>query len=55
MMEADPHNIVMCPFAIAVYTLPGDARAWLAYRRPQGSAAAIVTPLLQDIVSESLE
>ena len=25
MMEADPHNIVLCPFAISIYALPGQS------------------------------
>ena len=54
MMEADPHNIVLCPFAISIYTLPGDPDiAWISYRKPQGSAAKIVGPLLREIVAEA--
>lgn len=54
MMEADPHNIVLCPFAISIYTLPGDkSGTWVAYRRPQGKAAAMVEGLLKEIASEA--
>lgn len=54
MMEADPHNIVLCPFAISIYTLPGDkSGTWVSYRRPQGGAAAIVGPLLAEIAGEA--
>ena len=54
MMEADPHNIVLCPFAISVYTLPGDkGGTWVAYRRPQGKAAAMVEGLLKEIAGEA--
>ena len=54
MMEADPHNIVLCPFAISVYTLPGEkAGTWVAYRRPQGQAAAMVEGLLKEITAEA--
>jgi uncharacterized protein (DUF302 family) len=54
MMEADPHNIVLCPFAISVYTLPGETIAtWVAYRRPPGVAAGIVGPLLAEIAAEA--
>lgn len=54
MMEADPHNIVLCPFAIAIYTLPGDDKhTWISWRRPQGSAATIVEPLLRVIADEA--
>ncbi|KAB2921129.1 MAG: DUF302 domain-containing protein [Dechloromonas sp.] len=54
MMEADPHNIVLCPFAISIYTLPGEPGfTWVAYRKPQGVAAAIVGPLLAEIAGEA--
>jgi uncharacterized protein (DUF302 family) len=54
MMEADPHNIVLCPFAISIYTLPGEKNTtWVAYRKPQGAAAAIVGPLLAEIAGEA--
>lgn len=58
MMSADPHNIVYCPYSIAVYTLPGEAgQAYIAYRRPplakQGMPA--VEKLLADIVKEALK
>jgi uncharacterized protein (DUF302 family) len=34
-MEADPHNIVFCPYAIAIYTLPKDRNTvYVGYRRP---------------------
>ena len=43
MMEADPHNIVLCPFAISVYSLPGEpGKVWITYRQPQGSAAKLL-------------
>ena len=54
MMEADPHNIVLCPFAISVYTLPGDKPGtWVAYRKPQGKAAKMVEGLLREIAAEA--
>lgn len=35
MMEADPHNIVFCPYIIFVYVLPEQPDiVYLAYRRP---------------------
>ncbi|MCU0790534.1 MAG: DUF302 domain-containing protein [Nitratireductor sp.] len=34
MMEADPHAIVMCPYSVVVYTVPGDKTVYLAYRKP---------------------
>ena len=54
MLEADPHNIVLCPFAISVYTLPGEKGVtWVAYRQPFGSAAPLVGPLLREIAAEA--
>ena len=62
MMEADPHNIVFCPYIIAIYTLPGEKdKVYLAYRRPLpvGSSASrqalqAVEKLLQGIVDDVL-
>jgi uncharacterized protein (DUF302 family) len=54
MMEADPHNIVLCPFAISIYSLPGEPNTtWVSYRKPQGNAAKLVGPLLQEIAAEA--
>jgi len=40
MMEADPHNIVFCPFVISVYSLPADPdTVYIAYRPPTRSDA----------------
>lgn len=62
MMEADPHSIVFCPYAIAVYQLPGEpGTTYVSYRRPAAgatrSAAALkdVEKLLADIVKEALQ
>ena len=48
MMEADPHAIVMCPYNIAVYTLPGDASVYISYRKP----AATSNPALKKALDE---
>jgi len=61
-MEADPRNIVFCPYAIAVYALPKEpGRIYVAYRKPAaiGSGQSIKTlraveKLLDDIVREAL-
>ena len=58
MMEADPGDIVHCPYSIAVYTLPGDpATTYIGYRTHAaagaGPALRAVDQLLQDIVSEA--
>lgn len=55
MMELDPHNVVLCPFAISIYTLPGEPGTWVSYRRPVGAAAELVEPLLKAIAGEALQ
>ena len=60
-MEADPRNIVFCPYGIAIYTLPKEkGRVHVAYRRTDGSgpaakSLAAVDKLLADIVAEALK
>ena len=62
MMEADPHDIVNCPYVIAVYSLAGEAnRVYVAFRRPAPADTDAskwvlrkVEALLDDIVAESL-
>jgi uncharacterized protein (DUF302 family) len=62
-MEADPHNILFCPYTIALYTtLAEPKKVYLAYRRPQraddsaASRAALkeVDALLDGIAREAL-
>jgi uncharacterized protein (DUF302 family) len=56
MMEADPHNIVLCPFAISIYSLPGEpGKVWISYRQPQGGAAKQVGELLSGIAAEAAQ
>lgn len=62
-MEADPRNIVFCPYGIAVYVLPEEpGKVYLAYRRQGVSGAErsvkalrAVDKLLADIVGEALK
>ena len=62
-MEADPHNIVFCPYVITVYSLPGDKdKTYISFRRPQAvgteqSKAALraVEKLMTEIVAELAE
>lgn len=62
MMEADPHNIVFCPYIISVYTLPNEQnQVYLSYRRPtlvgsEASRQALqdVEQLLDGIVDEAI-
>ena len=61
-MEADPRNIVFCPYSIAIYTLPKEkGRVYIAYRRlgASGSEQSVkslraVERLVADIVTEAL-
>jgi uncharacterized protein (DUF302 family) len=53
MMEADPANIVNCPFVISVYTLPGKpGTVFLAYRQPIAGLKP-VEALLRELVAEA--
>ena len=62
-MEADPRNIVFCPYSIAIYTLPKEKdRVYIAYRRlgasgSEQSAKSLraVEKLVADIVTEALK
>jgi len=62
MMEADPANIVFCPYIIVLYTLPQDPKTvYVGYRRPlpvgtEASKASLkaVEELLDGIVKEAL-
>jgi len=41
MMEADPNNIVFCPFSLAVYrTAAEPAKVYVAYQRPLATDAS---------------
>lgn len=61
-MEADPHNIVSCPYTIAIYTLPQEpGKVYISYRKPAAAGVrasakslAAVEKLLEDIVQEAL-
>ena len=63
MMEADPRNIVFCPYSIAIYTSPKEKdKVYIAYRRPgeTGSERSVKSlraadKLLADIVAEALK
>lgn len=61
-MEADPSNIIFCPYIIVIYTLPQDPKlVYVGYRRPipvgsEASRASIkaIEDLLDGIVKEAL-
>lgn len=63
MMEADPHNIIFCPYIISVYVLPADPKKiYVAYRKPDiagtpqsQEALKAVDDLLTGIISEALK
>lgn len=62
-MEADPRNIVFCPYGIAIYALPKEpGKVYVAFRRQgaSGSERSVkslraVDRLLADIVGEALK
>lgn len=62
-MEADPHNIVFCPYIIAIYSLPGEEDfTYVSYRRPipvgsDESKAALkaVEGLMEEIITSAVE
>ena len=62
-MEADPRNIVFCPYAIAVYTVPQTpGTVYVSYRPPAalGSGRSIqalreVEKLLANVVAEAMQ
>lgn len=61
-MEANPHNIVFCPYVILIYELPKEpGKIYIAFRRPDivGSAASkkslkAVETLLDKIIKEAV-
>lgn len=55
MMEIDPHNIVHCPYTIAVYTLPEKPGVVHLARRPYPRNAALkpVAELIDGIIADA--
>lgn len=50
MMEADPTNMVLCPYAIAIYVLPAAPdTVYLAYERLATHADDASRPALQEV------
>lgn len=63
-MEADPHNIVFCPYIISVYVLANEpAKTYVSFRKPQAvnaskaSASALkeIEKLLRGIIEEAIQ
>ena len=63
MMEADPANIVFCPYVIVIYSLPADpGTVYVGYRRPQAAGTPAtraslkaVDDLLAGILKEAVK
>lgn len=61
-MEADPHNIVFCPYIISVYVVPNEPnKTYVSFRKPEpvgtpASKASLkeVEKLLRSIIEEAL-
>lgn len=61
-MEADPHNIVFCPYIIAIYVLPKEPKkTYVSFRKPDlvgtpASKASLkaVEKLLRSIIEEAI-
>ena len=55
LVAANPHNIVLCPYAIAIYTLHQKPETvYLSFREPEASEATTkpIRQLLVDIIEE---
>ena len=49
-MEADPRNLVFCPYAIALYVLPAEPdKVYLIYRKPLSTGSAQSMKALREI------
>lgn len=58
LVAANPHNIVLCPYAIAVYTLhEKPATVYLSFREPEASEPTTqpIRQLLVDIIKDVTE
>lgn len=63
-MEADPHNIVFCPYIIAIYVIASEPdKTYVSFRKPEAvkpskaSAAALkeVDKLLRSVIEEAIQ
>ena len=49
-MEADPRNLVFCPYAIALYVLPAEpGKVYLLYRKPLATGSAQSMKALREV------
>jgi len=56
VMETDPNAIVLCPYSISIYSLPGQAgTTYVAYRKfPSDPSVKPVADLVEVIVKDSI-
>ncbi len=58
-MEADPHNIVFCPYIIAVYSLPNEEnKTYISFRRPTqvgSKASKVALQKVEDLMIRIVE
>jgi len=57
LVEANPHNLVLCPYAISVYVLAEEpARVYVGIRAPQANVDEYkaVHALLEGVIAEAL-
>lgn len=57
LVAANPHDLVLCPYAIAVYTLAEKPdQAYFAFRNPEGTGEFYqpVTELLLELIEEAI-
>ena len=57
LVAENPHNIVLCPYAIAIYVLHSEPeRVYLSFREPEASVAAtkpireLLVKIIEDVI-----
>lgn len=55
VMEADPMNIVFCPYDIFVAQLPGSDQVTVGFRQYPKGAMQVIQMMLDGIVQEAIE
>ena len=58
LVKANPHNIVLCPFSIAVYSLKGaPERTYLSFRAPYADEKMVepIRQLQQAIIEQTID
>ena len=49
-MEADPHNIVFCPYVVAIYELKKNpGKIHVAYRKPTRSGSDVTSTVMKEV------